>query len=227
MDINNLNTSKLYWEKNIGKFSNFYTKNSDEDLKNKGIFSLIYKCIGFPIERKYMKVRYNIVQSFIFEMINKDTVVADVGCGCGIFTEMALSLGAKVYALDFAQNALKLTKQRNSMHDANALTLRLFDLIDEAVPKVDVILAIGILPYIESIDIFLRNTLPSTNIIMFNFLNASNPLNKLRRKLPFLDVRGYHYHSLQMISKKMAEFGFCTINRIKLATGTVLVAKRF
>ena len=227
MDIDSTNTTQRYWESNIEKFSKFYSNNSDEDLNGGRLLSYIYKCIAFPIEKKYMKVRYNIVRKFLCSTLKKNDVVADIGCGCGIFTNMALSLGAKVHAMDFSRKALELTRLRNVKYSNKILSINLLDITKEPIPEVDVTLAIGVLPYIESAALFLENTLPHTKIVIFNFLDKAQFLNRVRRALRFLDVRGYNYHYVSEVKNLVERHDYEIIEIIPLATGKVVIARSF
>lgn len=211
-----------YWEKNIAGFSGFYNKNSEETLHGNKLLTFFYKKFLFPIEKKYMLDRYNFVINFINENSSSNKVWADIGCGSGVFTSILANKNLKVFALDFAESSLNLTSDSLESNLCTNFELLKLDLSQQHIPTVDFAIAIGIVPYIKDMDVFLNNVLPYTNKVYFNFLDADNFLNKLRGLFSVLDVRGYFYHSLTDIEKFALKHGFKITSSDKLATGYML-----
>lgn len=226
MAVRNRRIIKNYWEENIERFAGFYGKQSGEDIIAPSFISFIYRNLIFPIERKFMVDRYNIVSSYIEKNVRDGMKVADVGCGSGIFTGQMASKEAKVYAIDYNESALSLTKKNLSIDQLKYVEFLKLDIVDEHIPTVDLVISIGVLPYINDIDKYFDNILPFTSLFLFNFLEHNHPLNKLRRKIPVLDVRNYSYHSFQEIRRKIEDKKFGIISIEKLATGFVVESKR-
>lgn len=218
--------SKEYWEENIQGWSGFYDKKSEEALQGPRSLTSLYKKIIFPLEEKYMRQRFDMVSAFIAKNIRPKMNVADIGCGCGIYTKHMASLGAKVFAIDFTQSALDLTKNNLTTHELECVELHKFDVVSQPIPRSDVSIAIGVMPYVDKIDSFLNNILPFTNCFYFNFLNADSWLNIVRHKFPVFDVRGYYYYSVSDLRKKLAERNFEIVDMKKLATGFMIEAKK-
>ena len=107
------------------------------------------------------------------------------------------------------------------------VSLKQSDITLEAIPEVDIAVSIGVLPYISDYKKYLENILPHTNLVLFNFLDSKNFINRLRKNLlTFLDVRKYSYHSLNEISNELTKHNFQLIMVTKLATGFIIEAKR-
>ena len=219
-------TSQEYWQQNIQGFSGFYDRTSEETLQGPSVLTSIYKAIIFPLEKKYMRQRFNMVSAYIAQNARSGMAIADIGCGCGIYTKQAASLGAKVYALDFVDNALALTRKNLTGDELKFVQFLKMDITRQAIPKVDMVISIGVLPYVDGLDSFFDNVLPYTDLFLFNFLDAESWLNILRKKMPVLDVRGYSYFSASEVRQKLAAGNFEIVDIQKLATGFVVQSKR-
>lgn len=218
--------AKRYWETNIRGFAGFYDRESEENINASSLVSFFYRKAIFPIEKKYMAERYNMVLRFIDDFIKPGMLVADIGCGSGIYTKILVNRGAKVIALDFAQNALEMTEQALTRDECMSVTMLQRDITIENIPDVDVALAIGVVPYIKEPCQFFSHVLPHTGRLLFNFLDANHLLNAVRRRVPFLDVRGYHYHRLADINETLNYNSFSIRRCIRLATGMMLDSEK-
>ena len=222
---NKINKQK-YWENNIKGFSGFYDTKSEEKIPFNFGFGYLYKKIIFPIEKKYMLLRHKRVSDFIEKRVEKGMKVADIGCGSGIYTKKLIEKGAFVYAFDYVESALNLTKSNLNKEELSNIEIRLLDITNNTIPEVDIAISIGVLPYIENEELYLNNILPYTNMFLFNFLNRNNVLNIIRRKyLKFLDVRTYSYHNPNVIVGELGKHNFKISTQNKLATGYIIEAK--
>ena len=217
---------KDYWEKNIQGFSGFYDKNSEENISAPWGISHAYKTFIFPVERMFMRDRYNIVSDYISQNIHSGMKVADIGCGNGIFTKKIANRGAKVYAIDYTQSALDLTKSTLSKDESKNVELMKLDITSEHIPAVDAAISIGTIMYVEDRECYFDNILPYTPLFLFSFLESSHPLNVFRKIVPVLDVRHYFYHRSSNIKNDLEKRGFKISSKIKLATGFIVDAKR-
>lgn len=226
LDKNKL-INKDYWEKNIAGFSGFYDKGSEEKIIAPRFLSFLYKSILFSIEKRYMRKRYDMVSDYIDRNVYSGMVVADIGCGSGVFVENMIVKGAKVYALDYAESALELAKKRLAViENSKKIKFIRLDITKDCIPKVDLAIAIGVLTYINEKEKFFDNILPYTNKFLFNYLDLNHPINIFRKIFPVFDVRKLSYHSSDKIRKDLEGRGF-KINRIhKLATGFVIDCER-
>lgn len=224
-----MNEQQDYWENNIEGFSGFYDTTSEETIKGNRLFAWWYKKFIFPMEKKYMIIRHKMVSDFIEEHVKKDFSVADIGCGSGIYSKkIAHSVGNKgrVFALDFTSASINLVNKNLSEEEKKYVTVQQFDITKESIPKVDIAISIGVLPYISDVKIYLKHILPYTEEIYFNFLDADNLLNKIRLYLPFLNARNYSYHSYTDVVEILFQEGFSIQAVENLATGKMIHAKR-
>jgi len=215
-----------YWEKNIASFAGFYDKKSEEDFEAHFLVRHLYKTLVLPIEKKYMRDRYNLVAQFIEQNVKPKMKAADIGCGSGIYTKLLANKCDKVYAIDYTQSAIDLTTSSLSSDEIKRVEMLILDITMEQIPEVDIAISIGVLPYIPESDKFLQNILPYTKRFLFNYLDEGNFFNRVRRALPILNVRHYSYHNLETISSKLKENEFIVNEIHKLATGFVIDAKK-
>ncbi len=96
------------------------------------------------------------------------------------------------------------------------------DITKENIPKVDLAISIGVLPYIEDGKKYFNNILPFTKFFLFNYLNGKNYLNIIRKYIKILDVRNYNYHNTISINSILKEYNFKIISIQKLATGFIV-----
>ena len=216
-----------YWEKNIEGFSGFYDTKSEEKIIGNPVFTWLYKKILFPIEKNYMYERHMLVSQFVEKYVKEGKTAADVGCGSGVYVlKMVQNNAGMVYALDYAKSAIELTRKNLKDIDSKKVEFEVFDITKQPIPEVDVAISIGVLPYIDHVDSYLENILPYSNNVFFNFLDADNIINMIRKSLGFLDVRKYSYHNMNEINEALDRHNFILVNKIKLATGWMLEVKK-
>ncbi len=218
--------TKNYWEKNIRGFSGFYDEKSEEEIIAPLIIKFLYKRFLFPIEKKFMANRYNIVCNYIQKNVKPGMKVADVGCGNGIFTKIMANSGAKVYAIDFTQSALDLTKDKLTINEQKLVDLIHLDITSDHIPHVDLAISLGVLTYIDEIDYYFNNILPYTGLLLFNILDSNHILNIFRKKVIMFDVRNYSYHCISEIRKVLYQSNFEIVHTQKLATGFIFQTKK-
>lgn len=226
MKSKNRDVNKDYWEKNIEGFSGFYDTSSEESIIAPGWLKPLYKKLVFPLEKKYMHDRYNYLCNYIDTCVKPGMKVADIGCGSGVYTKRMIERGAYVYALDYAESAVMLTKKNLSGANQNSFEVRLFDVVTQKIPAVDLAISIGVLTYIDESDVFFENVLSNTGLFLFNFLDKNNRLNRIRQNLSWLDVRNYSYHEFQGLEKTLNSYGFAISQKQKLATGYIINSER-
>lgn len=210
--------AREYWERNIGGFGGFYEDDPHENLP------FLYRLLVVPFESWYMQRRHRYVTQYLKQNVRLHMVVADIGCGSGVYTKMLSRMCKKVYAIDYTQAALDLTLQSLSVDESGTTQLLKMDITNEPCPTVDVAIAIGVLPYVGA-RLFFRNVLPYTNQLLFNFLDAKHPINRIRRST-FLDARGYQYQKLDAIEAVLGKSEFSIIRKHRLATGFVIEASK-
>ena len=223
-DSKNHTINREYWEKNIEKYAGFYYVNSEENLDLPFGLSFFYKKFFFPMERKITLKRYKHVCAYIDKHVKEGMKVVDIGCGSGIFSQKMLEKGAKVYAFDYTKSAVELTK-KNLMPDGKTnenLEVSVFDITEKSIPKVDLAISIGVLPYIDEVDKYFGNILPNTDKFLFNYIDKNNIFNLTRRILSVLDVRSYSYHSKGEIKSLIESRGVKIAKNTPLGTGFIL-----
>lgn len=226
MSIKNKIINKNYWEKNIQGFAGFYDKKSEEELSGPRSFRYMYRKLILPIEKRFMFKRYNSVSGYIEKNVHPGMKVADIGCGSGIFTKKMAHKGAKVYAIDYTQSALDLTKKSLTIDESNSVELIKLDITSDHIPSVDLAISIGTLTYIDEVDQYFNNILPFTRLFLFNYLDVNNPINIVRRMVTMLDVRNYSYHSSDIIRNELRNRGFRINFRQRLATGFIVGSEK-
>lgn len=217
---------KEYWERNIGAFSGFYDRKSEENFNTNFLMKHLYKALVLPIEKKYMRNRHELVCIFIEQNVKPGMIVADIGCGSGIYTKLLANKCARVYAIDYAQSSIELTNSALSDEERAHVELLKFDITTTPIPEVDMVIAIGVLPYVRDVRLFCGNILPYTKRFLFNYLDAANFMNRLRRAFPFLDVRRYCYHDFKVIEGVLKESDFAVEGVYKLATGFIIDSRK-
>ncbi len=224
-EIINIKKRKEYWERNTISYSNFYETTSEETIVGSPMFTNLYKMFIFPIEKKATLDRYKSVKAYLEESITPNMEVADIGCGNGIYIPIMLEKGANVIAVDYAHSAINMVKKR-FVSENNGLKCLLMDITKGKIPKVELTIAIGVLPYIDNLEVFLNNILPYTNKFVFNFLDSAHPLNKVRKFFPLLNVRYYSYHDKEYVIGMVQRKGFIVDRIKKLFTGYMIFCKK-
>lgn len=215
-----------YWQENIAGWAGFYDRESEERLVGFAPWVWAYRRFLLPIERRYMRRRYELVCRFIDNEVPEGATVADIGCGSGVFTGRIAEKAGGVYALDFAQAALDLTAKTIPDTLRDRVSYALIDVTQEPIPRADVAIMIGVLPYIDGVSALRENVLSRTDRLLVSFLDESNALNRLRKKITLLDVRTYAYHSRDAVERAFDESGFDLTNLQQLATGWLATGVR-
>lgn len=199
---------KDYWQNNIENYGKFYNQTSDENIVAPSILKMVYKKTIFPLERKVTLERYRKTMDYIEANVKQDMVVVDLGCGTGIYTTELLLRGAKVIAVDFVESALLATEKKVKEmvpEMTDSVEYLLLDIMEKDLPESDIVFAIGITPYIDSIEIFFKHILPTTQKVYCLFLNKLHWANRIRNYLEILNVRNYRFvdekHIIDIITK--------------------------
>ncbi|OGN90480.1 MAG: hypothetical protein A2Z70_01015 [Chloroflexi bacterium RBG_13_48_17] len=219
---NKTSTTKEYWQKNIEAYGKFYDKTSEEQIIASKPLAALYRAFIFPAERRLVLERYRKVIGFIERSVKPGMRVVDLGCGTGVFTTELLLRGASVIAVDYVETALTATKKRviEMLPEKQSNIEYLFlDVMEKPLPKSDVVIAIGVAPYIDSIETFMNHILPTTDRFYCLFLNKYHWINRVRRLLRFLNVRRYRYSDDKIIKELLTKDGFLLVSREKIATG--------
>ncbi|MBI3044304.1 MAG: methyltransferase domain-containing protein [Betaproteobacteria bacterium] len=222
--------TRKYWDENIDKWADLYLdiSHSHESLQAPGWLDFIYKKFIVPHEAKLMTERYRLTMSFIEQFIGEGSVAVDVGCGTGIFTVEMLRRGARVKAVDFAQKSLDLTRalvERIIPDKVGNIEYLLMDVSKQRLPASDAVLAMGVTPYFQEIAPFYDNVLPTTKIFYCLVLDPSHWANRIRRILPFLNVRGMYWFSKSEVDSILARHDWQLIQRTPFATGYLDLAR--
>lgn len=213
-----------YWEKNINNWSKLYLKISHghEDLACHPWLKYIYHSTITPIESELMKKRYEKTIAFIEKHIQSGDLVADLGCGTGIFVIELLNRGAKVLAIDYTDAALTLTKnlvlEKCPTRQSSVTYLKL-DLRKEKIPQCDAAFAMGVAPYISEIEPFVLNIMSGTNLLYLQLTDPSNIFNRIRTCIPALNVRNLKFHDKKTMDYIYIKNQYILIQRDNFATG--------
>ena len=58
-----------------------------------------------------MQQRYELTIKFLNSLKKEELIINDIGCGTGLFSNILISKGYKVNAIDFSNTALEATKK--------------------------------------------------------------------------------------------------------------------
>lgn len=224
------NKAQDYWNQNIDKWSDLYLElsHSHETLRAPGWLDFLYKKIIMPREARLMTERFRLTMMFIDGHIREGTVAVDVGCGTGIFTVEMLRRGARVKAVDFAQKSLDLTRslvEKRLPERKDNVEYLLMDVSTQRLPDSDVVLAMGVTPYLQEIGPFYDNILPTTGIFYCLVLDPDHWANRIRRLLPLLNVRGVHWFPRSEIDAVLRRHNWRLIERKSFASGYLDLAQ--
>ena len=224
MKVFSKNNSIEYWNQNIDKWGKLYLRAShpDERLNAPKWFEYIYHRVVTPIEAKLMTQRYELTINFINQHVKSGMVVVDLGCGTGIFTVEMLRRGANVIAVDYAQSSLDLTKKavEKLVPDLSCrIQYLLADITNQKLPFSDVVLIMGVTPYVLNINAFFNNILPNTKKIYCLFINPEHWINKLRKLISILNVRKLNFYNMSIIDGLYRQHNWKLIDRQLFATG--------
>jgi SAM-dependent methyltransferase len=169
-----------------------------------------------------MAKRYALTMKFIDQYVRAGVVVADIGCGTGIFTVEMLRRGAQVRAIDISESALSLTRSMvQSLVPEHARNVEFFqlDASRQGLPNSDVALAMGITPYMENLEPFYDNILPNTKVFYCLVLDPRHWANVVRTLLPVLNVRSIRCFERRTVSALLAKHNWKLIERRGFASG--------
>jgi len=213
-----------YWNRNIGEWGKFYLdlSHSNEELDAPRWLRAVYRCTVMPVEARLMTERYRLTMEFISRHVRENMTVVDVGCGTGIFTVEMLRRGASVKAVDFAPRALELTNAlvgRMLPDRPHSTEYLLMDVTRERLPESDLVIAMGVTPYVEDLAAFYANILPTTKMLYCLILDPRHWANRVRRLLPALNVRHLHWFDRSHVDSLLERHGWRIIERRKFASG--------
>ncbi len=213
-----------YWNRNIEEWGKFYLRLSHpgERLDAPGWLCAIYRHTIMPIEARLMARRFTITMEFISRHVRDGMTVVDVGCGTGIFTVELLRRGATVAAVDCAPRALELTKalvERILPDRAHAVEYLLTDVARQRLPESDLVMAMGVTPYVEDLASLYANVLPTTKVFFCLILDPRHWANQLRRLIPALNVRNLHWFERSLVDSLLERYGWTLIERRNFASG--------
>jgi 2-polyprenyl-3-methyl-5-hydroxy-6-metoxy-1,4-benzoquinol methylase len=218
-----------YWNQNINRWGELYLEisHSKEEFIAPTWLEFLYHKTITPIEAKLMTKRYNLTMKFIHDNINEKTVAVDLGCGTGIFTVEILKMGASVVAVDYAQASLALTKKLVEEIVPDAISRIKYlpaDITYQSLPPSDVVLVMGVTPYVTNITSFLENILPNTKMLYCLFLDDKHWANRLRKYFPILNVRKLEFFDRNFIDEQYQKHQWKLISRNNFATGYIDLA---
>lgn len=215
---------RAYWNENLEFWANYYHEvaNGHERFDRPTWFNALYRATAGRIERSEMHRRFLLTRDFIHRNVTPGDIFNDLGCGAGPFTLEAAMLGARVNAVDFAEIAIRNTRMlvNNVAPEAtNRVNYLLGDVSEVDLPKADVTLAIGLTCYIPDVCRFLTNVLPKTKLLYCLYIDPDHWANRLRRAIPYLDVRDLQMHSRATVDSCYRKLGRTLMDRQPFATG--------
>lgn len=216
--------SREYWNQNIAKWGKLYLEisHSEERLNAPRWLEFLYHRIVTPIEARLMAKRFEITMQFIEQHIKGETVAIDLGCGTGIFTVEMLKRGASVIAVDYAQSSLDLTRKAVEElvpHLSGRASYLLADVTYEQLPQSDIVLVMGVTPYVKDISMFLGHILPNTHLLYCLYIDPKHWANRVRKYIPVLNVRNLHYFDRCFIDQLYRKHNWNLISRQSFASG--------
>jgi ribosomal protein L11 methyltransferase len=215
---------KDYWDKNIDNWGKFYleSSHSQEEFNSPSWLTKLYGGLVVPIEARLMAQRYRLTIDFIDRYVKPGMVVADVGCGTGIFTVEMLKRGARVIAIDISASSLESTKKNVFINAPESLDLVRFlqlNVSEKSIPTVDIAIAMGVTPYVTEIEPFYQNILSQTRIFYCLVLDPKHWANKIRHIFPILNVRNVHCFNRNRIDDILRRNNCSLIERLDFASG--------
>jgi SAM-dependent methyltransferase len=219
---------RRYWDQNIDRWGDLYLEISHghEVLDAPAPLRWLYNNGIARYEAKLMKERYERAALHVRLNAEPGEVFADIGCGTGIFSILALQNGATVHAIDFSEKALTITKTNVEKHVPDGdIEYNLIDVQKEPLPRSDFALAMGVTPYIEDIETFPGNVLPHTRQLFIQYNDPGHWANRLRTQIPVLNVRNLVFHSPEKITAAYTGHGWRLVRRYNFATGFIDLAR--
>jgi SAM-dependent methyltransferase len=224
-----LDKTKEYWNQNIANWGKFYSdsSHSEESFDAPSVLGTLYHWLITPIEAKLMKKRYQLTMNFIKNYVKEGMVVVDVGCGTGIFTIELLKRKAHVKAVDYAQSSLDLTKaqvEKLVPNYSENVEYLLMDVTKQQLPISDLVIAMGVTPYINNLEDFYHNILPTTTIFYCLIMNPKNWINIIRKFVPFLNIRKINWFEKALVDDILRRYNWKLVNREDFASGYLDIA---
>lgn len=217
-----------YWDKNIEAWGEYYLEMSHghEKFDRPSWFSYAYANTIGQIERRLMKQRYDITIDFLRKSISPGTRFTDLGCGTGVFTVAAAQQGAIVTAVDFSESSISATRKAVERHVPDAMiTYVQSDVQNYTPPTSDVTLAMGLTPYLNNIEIFIENVLPSTKSLFCHYIDPYHWASRVRSAIPYLDVRDLNAFSKSQVSAVYSRLDRKLAERTNFASGYIDLVK--
>lgn len=214
--------TREYWERNIGNFGRFYADMSREEFATPGWSQFLYRNTIMRIEQQLMMKRYGITRRFVQEHVRPGMTAVDVGCGTGVFTVEMLRRGAHVIALDYAQSALDLTRalvEGTVPGRAGDVEYICADVTESPLPPSDVVIALGVTPYVDDLGKMYANILPTTTMFYCLVVDPDHWASRLRRVVPALNPRRMRFYHRKTVDGLLARHGFRLVEREPFGTG--------
>jgi SAM-dependent methyltransferase len=135
-----------------------------------------------------------------------------------------LRRGGTVIAVDISESSLSATREAIERLVPTAMDRVSYlqgDVEDLRLMKCDLILAVGVAPYLKDIVGFVRSSLKQSDAIYISLLDRRHWANKIRRYIPQLNVRRLQMADLAACEDAYREVGFKLESRVKLGTGVL------
>jgi len=147
----------------------------DKQEKNNEYYNKVYKWGGLngnyfksPEESHYFPIWKKVIQ-----MLDKNSVVADFGCGTGQFAQLVISNGFKyAYGVDFSEKAIEMAKDRNGP-DYFYLS-NLYDESSFRIKDYNTAVLLEVLEHVEH-DLKILSYLPGGVRVIFSVPNFDDP----------------------------------------------------
>jgi SAM-dependent methyltransferase len=216
--------SRPYWDKNIRNWSNLYLKisHTGETFACPKFLEALYHLTLTPIEARLMRQRYRKTMEFIESQAREGVVFGDLGCGSGIFAVEILRRGASVVCVDYSASSLTMARESIERHCPEHLSRASFaqlDLVETPIPRCDVAMALGVAPYVADIESFFGNILPHTRQFYCLMIDPGHIYNRVRQRIPVLNVRKLHFHARERIDRIYLKHGWDLRRREDFASG--------
>lgn len=220
---------RQYWQDNIARWSELYLdiSHGHEKLEAPHWLGKLYNSTIAKHEARLMRQRYELTARFIDRNVSAGCVFADIGCGSGIFVVEALKRKARVCAIDFSDQSLALTKANVERYVPNGdVSYHKLDISQDELPRSDVAIMVGVAPYLSDMDSFLDRILASTDILLIQYVDPYHWANRVRRLLPFLNVRRLIFHSPRDVALAYTQRGWRLLERVRFGTGFIDIVCR-
>tara|TARA_B100001029_G_C15014473_1_gene426395 strand:- start:49 stop:753 length:705 start_codon:yes stop_codon:yes gene_type:complete len=223
-----------YWDLNIKKWGELYFNKNlhKEDVNANFIIKLFYQKFVFPIERSVMQQRYELTIKFLNSFKKEENlIINDIGCGTGLFSNILISKGYKVNAIDFSNTALESTEKYVSANNPdkiqNLQTLKL-NVVNDKLPKCDYSLCMGVLPYVKKNELSncFQNISSFKDSMLLNWVDSSNLNNKIRMVFRFLNVRNLNFQNEKILNEIYSKLNLSIVENLKSGTGYLHILKK-